>query len=145
MKMPFKKQIWPKRVLFNENETFFASSISLLTKNSDLIFANGLLSALLFKSKRFILLRVIFFCYFQIEEANLFMCACQHWNTCFSNHFTDWKEFKKFEEYYCSFLRYSRHGQSAALQLIFEALGPFSGMRKSNLDQKNFLLAVIVH
>jgi len=29
---------------------------------------------------------------------------------------------------------YSRHGQSAAHQLIFAALGPFSGMRKSNID-----------
>jgi len=31
-------------------------------------------------------------------------------------------------------MTYNRHGQRAALQLIFAALGPFSGMRKSNLD-----------
>jgi len=35
---------------------------------------------------------------------------------------------------------YYRHGQSAALQLIFEALGPFSVMRKSNID----LLLIII-
>jgi hypothetical protein len=34
-------------------------------------------------------------------------------------------------------LSYNRHGQSAALQLIFAALGLFSGMRKSSLDLRH--------
>jgi len=33
-----------------------------------------------------------------------------------------------------TFTVYNRHGQSAALQHIFVALGTFSAMRKSNID-----------